>query len=555
MVTSAPAQAGDEAADLWQELRRKRPWSLRRRHVPWVALLALAAALRLMGLGSTGVWHDEAMSIHTARMGTYEQTVDMSVANNQPPLFFLLLKLWAVVSWSSIWLRLMSVLVSLAGVVFAVRWLRLWDGRAGWAAGLLVATSPLMIHYAQEIRAYALLYTCTLAGLYCGERVARDDPRRARVGLLAWACAASYAHYTGLLIAAALWVYTWLRGGGLWRTAVLAAAWAALVVPILVLGASHAADKAETGYWIDPLTGGRMLELVAEWTGHAYLQVWQAAGSGPGRAWAALGLSALLAAGLGLAMITSAARGEPQHRRAAGAMFATAAVHAVLVAVISLAVVAIALERTTFPAFIPLIGLMAMSCTPAVRGWIRVVGVVSCLLVAAIWMFTWPARVYASPERRPAEQTLFEAIAERLQPGDVVMVFPADLQASAGYFLRDRAGKDQIHSTDFPRLGDAEDGLRLLAIPRKRNSAWFVDFRAAVGKLRRRHPKRHGVWVVDLGPRSAGDPDRKRVREWLEHKYTAADAVACGDRWTLAAQYYLPKITEANGAYMIEGAG
>jgi len=79
MVTSAPAQAGDEAADLWQELRRKRPWSLRRRHVPWVALLALAAALRLMGLGSTGVWHDEAMSIHTARMGVYEQTVNMSV--------------------------------------------------------------------------------------------------------------------------------------------------------------------------------------------------------------------------------------------------------------------------------------------------------------------------------------------------------------------------------------------------------------------------------------------------------------------------------------------
>ncbi len=539
MVEPTPAQTGDEVAELWEDLRRRKPWRLRRQHAPWVALLALTAALRLMGLTSTSVWHDETMSIHTAGMGVYGQAVDMSVANNQPPLFFLLLKLWAVVSWSPIWLRLMSVGVSLIGVVFAVRWLRLWDARAGWVAGLLVATSPLMIHYAQEIRTYALLYTCTLAGLYFGERVARDDLRRARVGLLVCACIMTYAHYTGMLIAIALLVYTWLRGGGLLRTAVLATAWAALAAPIVTLGVLHASDKAESGYWVDPLNAARMGELASAWTGHQDLNIWQDASPDVERAWAALGLSAGLAACLGMALLTSPARSDARLRRAVGAMLAAAIVHAGLVVVISRAAVPIALERTTFPACIPLIGAMGLSCTAGARRWIGTASLAACVVLAGIWTFIWTARVYASPERRPDERVLYDALAEQLRPGDLIAVFPAELQASAGYFLRDCASAIQIRSTDVCRLEDTEKGLRLLAIPRERSSAWLMDLRAAASELRARDPGAHGIWIIDLGPRSANDLDRQRLRDWLDADYTPADSLSCGDRWTLAAQHYV----------------
>jgi hypothetical protein len=395
-----------------------------------------------------------------------------------------------------------------------------------------------MIHYAQEIRAYALLYTCMLAGLYFGELVARDNPRRARVGLLVCTCLMSYAHYTGLLIAVALWVYTWLRGGGVWRTGVLAAAWAALAMPMVMLGFSHASDKAAGGYWIHPLDGTQAVELLTAWTGHQAIDIWQSAGSAAGRSWAALVLSALLAAGIGLALITAPARREVGQRWAAGAMLAAGAAHAILITLISLAVVPIALERTTFPAFIPLIGLMALSAAPAARSWLRWVGTAACVAVAAVWTVAWPARVYASPERRPAEQTLFSAVAQHFRPGDVVAVFPSELQASAGYFLRHSATADQIHTTDVSRLRDAEDGLHLRAIPRKPDSAWFVSLRAAIVEMREQRPGQHGVWVVDLGIRSTGDADIHRLREWLESEYAPAFSISCGDRWTLAARRY-----------------
>ncbi len=534
-------QGGDETDAMRRRPRQSRP----RRHAPWLLLLSLGAGLRLTGLASTDVWHDEAMSIHTARMGILEQVVHMSVANNQPPLFFLLLKVWAVVSWSPLWLRLMSVFLSLVGVAYAVRWLRLWDRQAGWMAGALAATSPIMIHYAQEIRAYALLHACTLAGLYFGELVARGDARRDRAALLLCTCALGYAHYVGLLVAAALWVYVLLRRAGLRRTVVPAAAWAALVAPIIWLGASHASDKAERGYWIPPVTQSRMIEFTEAWTGHAALREWGEAGPGAARSSAALALSTLLAAGVGLALVTSIARRDADQRWAVAAFAGTAAGCLAGVLFISAAIVPIALPRTTFLAVLPLVGVAGFAAATPLRPWIGKVGLAGGLIVVTVGTFVWPARVYAGPERRPPEQTLFKAVAQRLKPGDVVIVFPADLQASAGYFLGTRATSGQIHSTDQPRLVDTPDGLRLIARPRERDSAWLADLRLATREARALHPEQHGIWLVDMGPRSTGDPDRQRLLEWLKEGYVPAESFACGERWPLAAQYYVPTNTRA----------
>ncbi|MHC4611022.1 MAG: hypothetical protein ACYS7M_11825, partial [Planctomycetota bacterium] len=260
----------------------------------WALLMGVALSVRLVGITTTSVWHDEAMSIHTARMGLYDLVVGMSVANNQPPLFFLLVKLWAVVSWSPLWLRLFSVMLSLGSVIFAVLWVRHWDSRAGWLAGLLAATSPIMVHYGQEIRAYALLYGCMLAGLYCAERLVRRPSRGARVGLLVCACLMSYAHYVGLPAAAALWIYVWVRGAGLRQAAKLACIWTAVAAPVLALGVYHALLKADSGFWVIPLTAQRCWALVGAWAGqtsahfghHPSIELWEMTGATIAYSWA-----------------------------------------------------------------------------------------------------------------------------------------------------------------------------------------------------------------------------------------------------------------------------
>lgn len=521
---------------------------LRPRHAAWAALLGLALGLRLAGIGGTSVWHDEAMTVHTASMGAYDLIVRMSVANNQPPLIFLLFKLWAVVSWSPVWLRLFSVGISLLAVVFAVLWLRLWDRRAGWMAGLLVATCPLMVHYAQEIRAYALLYTCLLAGLYCGERLARRYARSVRAGLLLCVFLMSYAHYIGLVGAVGLLVYTALRGTGWRRTGVLAAVWAALSLPVISLGLYHASEKQATGFWVPPLTWTRLGELLATWTGHSHLARLEEVASTSLGHWLVLSGWALLGAGLGTALIVSLVCGPRDERTAAWSMVTASAAFLFVVILISAMTVPVAIERTTFPAFIVVMGAVALACAARVPKWCRRIGLAACLLVAAVWVNGWLCFVRRCPERRPAEAELFGPIAARFQPGDVLVAFPANMQASAGYFMRQVAGPEQIQSTDFPRFQEGSRALELKPIPRGHDSAWFGRVRMAIARRRLAHPDQHAVWVVDLGVKSAANPRRQRLQDWLRLEYVTVDDIQVGDRWPLAARRYVSNIAQSPAA-------
>ncbi|MCP4249475.1 MAG: hypothetical protein GY778_20730 [bacterium] len=509
--------------------------------MPWLLLLGPAAVLRLIGISSTGVWHDEAMSIHTARMGFFEQLVDMAVANNQPPLYFLLLKLWAVPTWWPVWLRLSSVVVSLAGVVYAVRWMRLWDRRAGWLAGVLAATSPLMVHYAQEIRAYALVYTCLLAGLYYGERLAREGSRTARVGLLICTAAMSYAHFTGLLAAMALWVYTWIRGTGLRRTLITASAWLAVMVPVFSLGLYHAVAKVQAGYWVPPLTVDRLFDLAASWTGHGWLTLWERAGASIGRSWLALVGQALLTAGIGGALLLAVAPAQRRRQPAAWTMLLAGLVYLGLIVAVSLLAVSVALERTTFAAFIPLLGVAALSAGPDAGRRVRNAGTVCCMVVACVWTFTAVAQVFGDVERRPYEQRIFEHVADRFESGDVILVFPAEMQASAGYFLHGRASAQQIHATELPRLTGQSDGLRLMAAPREAESTWFSRFQLAVEELRAAHPGHHGIWLFDIGVRDSSNPDRLRALQWIRQHYVADPYLSVGQTWPMTVRRYRPR--------------
>ena len=535
--------------------RRHRAWP---RHLAWAALLLPALALRLPGIATTSVWHDEAMTIHTAGMGLYDLVVTMSVANNQPPLIFLLFKIWAVVSWSPVWLRLLPVGLSLIGVVYAVRWLRLWDDRAGWIAGLLVATAPLMIHYAQEIRAYALMYTCMSAGLYYGERLARAHSRGDRAALLVCTCVLAYAHYVGLVVAVALWVYTALRGAGLRRTFFPACAWVALAMPILALGIYHAGQKQESGFWVPPLDWATALGMVSHWTGTEHLTLWEYAASNAAVPWIALVGRALLALALGVGLVLTIAAKPHRERLAALSMLATGFVFVSLMAVVGWIAVPIALPRTTFPAFIPLVGALALSGARREPAWMRRAGTAACLLLALVWAVTWLSYVTTCPERRPEERPLFAAVAEKFQPGDVMIVFTPEMQASAGYFMREVAQADQIHSTDQPRLADSPGGLKLRPIPRSANSTWFSGFRAAIADRQARYPAQHSVWLIDLGVRSVGDRDRRQVRRWLDQHYDLAEEISVGSQWTLGAHRFVPRATgqsTAQGPPPFQGGG
>ena len=169
------------------------------------ATVAIAAALRFYGLGTEGLWFDEANTAVLAAL-PIPQLIERITVDNQAPLYFLLVKATTTLFGSSEWaVRAVS---AAAGV--AMVWLAYDVGRrllsrsaARWVA-VLVATSPMAIHYSQEARPYALLMLLVLAGIRVGWHLDAHPTRKAALGLVAVCLAIALTHNIGPFYVAGL---------------------------------------------------------------------------------------------------------------------------------------------------------------------------------------------------------------------------------------------------------------------------------------------------------------------------------------------------------------
>jgi mannosyltransferase len=185
-----------------------------------VGLTALAAILRLATLGSQSFWYDEAFTpVHVLRAGLGATLHNVVHSENTPPLWYVLE--WGVsraLGTGVVALRLSSALAGIATV--PVAWAigsELGGRRAALVTAALVASSPLLVWYSQEARAYGLFILAVSLALLCFVR-ALSDPTGRR--LWAFALSASLAlltHYFAvfLLIPMFLWlIWSALQGGG-----------------------------------------------------------------------------------------------------------------------------------------------------------------------------------------------------------------------------------------------------------------------------------------------------------------------------------------------------
>ena len=222
------------------------------------ALTALAAVLRFSTLDRESLWFDEAVTAVDVLRPSLGGTMDaLSRADPTPPLYYVILWLWTeAFGTGEVGLRSLSALCSTLAVpvIYAAAAQLTSSRRAGVMAAGLVAVNPLLVWYAQETRAYALLTLVVALSLLAFARaLTRPGPRT----LALWAAAAALAmltHYFAVFIIAAegLWLLTATRD----RRAVLAAG-TPLVVLGLVLGllARHQAPTAGIDWVGDlPLT-------------------------------------------------------------------------------------------------------------------------------------------------------------------------------------------------------------------------------------------------------------------------------------------------------------
>lgn len=233
--------------------------------------MASALVTRVMGIASRPLWYDEAFAVLFASKGLpamlegtlYPVYSGGSAASDiHPLLYYTLLGQW--MRWfgsTPAAVRALSVLFGLA--VAALTYLlgcRLFGSKTGFVAGIMAALSPFQVHYAQEVRMYALMNLCILgaaAALWQGIH-SRKAAWWVLFALLA--ALAQYSHNLAslhLLVLAATPVIL-LRWKDALKTFLAGLAALLLYLPWLLVTPGQLA-RLQAGYWIERPGPDRLL--------------------------------------------------------------------------------------------------------------------------------------------------------------------------------------------------------------------------------------------------------------------------------------------------------
>lgn len=250
-------------------------------------LLVPAAVLGLLGsallLRRPSLWYDELFTAQVAPQplsrlveavrtgeGTASYLVDVPPSYNAP--YYVVVHGWLALTRQEpgeLSLRALSLLAAVAAVaVLTAAVARLSGRRAGVAAGLVMATNPLVLEYSVEARGYGLAMLAT-AIMVLGLVVWIDSGRL--VLYATGATAAGLAHWFALPVVAGLALAALLlrRRAAVRLLAVTAVA--ALPTLALVALAATADDGGTTTGWIRDTGGAVPWLALRAWTGGSWL--------------------------------------------------------------------------------------------------------------------------------------------------------------------------------------------------------------------------------------------------------------------------------------------
>ncbi|MBW3085993.1 hypothetical protein KEM60_02204 [Austwickia sp. TVS 96-490-7B] len=260
----------------------------------WCHLGGLASAMILLPFTVRhGLFRDEAATIYAATT-SWNQFVALFSHNDAvfAGYYSLARGVAALSPDPLIGLRLLSVLAF--GVTVALSSsIGQYVGGAGGAlaAGILVATNPMMIHQSMEARPYALVAACLVAAVNLMLR------RRAVRAAATLAAAAIVLHVFAALVVGVLAIAGWLSmrrrqrplPRGSWPAAIL------LTAVVAALAIVSAPQRTRQVPWIEPPRGWAILDDVLAPAGG----LWVPSG---GWAWAAVAVDLLIAAGVGIVL-------------------------------------------------------------------------------------------------------------------------------------------------------------------------------------------------------------------------------------------------------------
>ncbi len=178
-----------------------------------LAITVLGASLRLWDLGDKSFWSDELISLCSGdAIQNVKTFLTPSCGNAHPPLYFLLVKIWASFGQGEVYFRLLPVIFGIAvipaGFILAYE---LLGRRVAILTALLVAVSPFHLLYDRELRMYSLLTFLALFSLYFFLRALRGGRSFHWFMYTVISTLSVYVHYHAFLILLFEWAYFFIR--------------------------------------------------------------------------------------------------------------------------------------------------------------------------------------------------------------------------------------------------------------------------------------------------------------------------------------------------------
>lgn len=238
-----------------------------------LALLLLNAALKSCWLGSNELDGDEPFTVYWA-LQPLDRFVEMLRTENNPPLYFLLMKGWCtLVPLEEAWLRIPSAVFSILTVWPLFLLGRALSGRSSAViACLLFTLNNHQYGFAHEVRAYSLLLllctcACWLVIRHCvrahTHMPASFTPLATILALLVW------THFFGWLIIGLLLAATFvIKEFRPARRLMLVSTGVALVVflPYGLIFLQRATSSIAHGTWVKPHGPEEIWHMVRRWS-------------------------------------------------------------------------------------------------------------------------------------------------------------------------------------------------------------------------------------------------------------------------------------------------
>jgi uncharacterized membrane protein len=174
---------------------------LLKRFLPLTLILAIGIFFRFYHLGIPSLWLDEAFNYWVVNQ-SWPEMFKAVAADNHPPLYYILLKLWVELFGSGEWaLRALSGFLNTLTLVFLWAWaVRLTDRKTGLIAVLIYAVSSSVLLADMDVKNFALLVLLATAANWAYTKVLQEDSKLDLFLYFMLMTLALYTHYLALFL-------------------------------------------------------------------------------------------------------------------------------------------------------------------------------------------------------------------------------------------------------------------------------------------------------------------------------------------------------------------